>query len=219
MLIAGFPAGSFQANCYVLAAEPGATCVVVDPGQDAIGGWSRCSPSTSLRPVAVILTHGHLDHTATAAQFCRAVDVPCLHPPRRRVHAGRSAGRAVAGTAGGAGRTAGGRSAAADRAGAAPTWLEPGLAGLPLTIDHTPGHTGGSVVIRLAGDVERPEILLTGDTLFAGSIGRTDLPAGPHPRSSVPSTNGCSAGRIPPWCCPATVRRAPSARKGLATRS
>ncbi|MEP6561402.1 MAG: MBL fold metallo-hydrolase, partial [Nakamurella sp.] len=55
---------------------------------------------------------------------------------------------------------------------------EPDLAGLPLTIDHTPGHTGGSLVIRLAGDGERPEILFTGDTLFAGSIGRTDLPGG-----------------------------------------
>ena len=41
-----------------------------------------------------------------------------------------------------------------------------------------PGHTGGSVVLRLAGDGDRPEILLTGDTLFAGSIGRTDLPGG-----------------------------------------
>ncbi len=56
--------------------------------------------------------------------------------------------------------------------------LTPDLAGLPLTIDHTPGHTGGSVVFRLAGDGERPEVLLTGDTLFAGSIGRTDLPGG-----------------------------------------
>ena len=56
--------------------------------------------------------------------------------------------------------------------------LTPDLAGLPLTIDHIPGHTGGSVVLRLAGDDDRPEVLLTGDTLFAGSIGRTDLPGG-----------------------------------------
>ena len=58
---------------------------------------------------------------------------------------------------------------------------DPGLADLPLTIDHIPGHTGGSVAIRVAADGDRPEVLLTGDTLFAGSIGRTDLPGGDHP--------------------------------------
>ena len=69
--------------------------------------------------------------------------------------------------------------------------LEPGLAGLPLTIDHTPGHTGGSVVLRLAADVDRPEMLLTGDTLFAGSIGRTDLPGGSPRQELGPSTTEC----------------------------
>ena len=81
MLIAGFPAGSFQANCFVLAAEPGASCVVVDPGQDALAGLESLLAEHELRPVAVILTHGHLDHTATAAQFCRAMDIPAyIHP-------------------------------------------------------------------------------------------------------------------------------------------
>jgi len=49
---------------------------------------------------------------------------------------------------------------------------------LPLTVDHVPGHTPGSVVYRLDRDGDRPEIVLTGDTLFAGSIGRTDLTGG-----------------------------------------
>jgi glyoxylase-like metal-dependent hydrolase (beta-lactamase superfamily II) len=56
--------------------------------------------------------------------------------------------------------------------------LRPGLAGLPLTVDHVPGHTPGSVTYRLDRADDRPEIVLTGDTLFAGSIGRTDLTGG-----------------------------------------
>jgi hydroxyacylglutathione hydrolase len=177
VLIAGFPAGSFQANCYVLAAEPGATCVVVDPGQDALDRLQPLLDEHRLRPVAVILTHGHLDHTATAAQFCRAVDVPAyIHPADEYMLDDPLAGLSPELRAALAGMPMGNLRP--------PTVLElhdlqePGLAGLPITIDHTPGHTGGSVVLRLAGDVERPEILLTGDTLFAGSIGRTDLPGG-----------------------------------------
>jgi glyoxylase-like metal-dependent hydrolase (beta-lactamase superfamily II) len=177
VLIAGFPAGSFQANCYVLAAEPGATCVVVDPGQDALDRLQPLLDEHRLRPVAVILTHGHLDHTASAAQFCRAADVPAyIHPADEYMLDDPLAGLSPELRAALAGMPLGDLRP--------PTVLElhdlvePGLAGLPITIDHTPGHTGGSVVLRLAGDVERPEILLTGDTLFAGSIGRTDLPGG-----------------------------------------
>jgi hydroxyacylglutathione hydrolase len=177
VLIAGFPAGSFQTNCYVLALEPGSPCVVVDPGQDSLARLESLLAEHRLRPVAVLLTHGHLDHTAAAGDFCRAVDVPAyIHPddeymlddPLAALSAELRA--ALAGTPFGNLRP--------------PTvlhlsdLLEPGLAGLPLTIDHTPGHTGGSVVIRVTGEGERPEVLLTGDTLFAGSIGRTDLPGG-----------------------------------------
>jgi len=177
VLIAGFPAGSFQANCFVLAAEPGASCIVVDPGQDALAGLESLLAEHELRPVAVILTHGHLDHTATAAQFCRAMDIPAyIHPADEYMLDDPLAALSPELRAALAGLPVGDLRP--------PTvlelsdLLEPGLAGLPLTIDHTPGHTGGSVVLRLAGDVERPEILLTGDTLFAGSIGRTDLPGG-----------------------------------------
>lgn len=177
MLIAGFPAGSFQANCYVLAAEPGATCVVIDPGQDAILRLEPLLAEHKLRPAAVILTHGHLDHTATAAQFCRAVDVPAyIHPADEYMLDDPLAALSPELRAALAGMPMGELRP--------PTvlelsdLLEPGLAGLPLTIDHTPGHTGGSVVIRVHAESDRPEVLFTGDTLFAGSIGRTDLPGG-----------------------------------------
>lgn len=177
MLIAGFPAGLFQANCYVLAAERGGPCVVVDPGQDAADGLEQLLTEHDLTPAAVLLTHGHLDHIASAAAICRTNGVPAfihpddeymlddplaaLSPQLRGLLAGLPLDRLRP-----------------PEVLALTDLLEPDLAGLPVTIDHTPGHTGGSIVIRITADGDRPEILLTGDTLFAGSIGRTDLPGG-----------------------------------------
>ena len=177
MLIAGFPAGSFQANCYVLAVEPGGPCVVVDPGQDALARLEPLLAEHRLRPVAALLTHGHLDHTASVGEFCRGLDVPAyIHPDDEYMLDDPLAALSPELRAALAGMPIGGLRpptvlALSDR-------LTPDLAGLALTVDHTPGHTGGSVVFRLAGDGERPEVLLTGDTLFPGSIGRTDLPGG-----------------------------------------
>jgi len=177
VLIAGFPAGSFQANCYVLAAEPGGPCVVVDPGQDAIARLEPLLAEHGLRPAAVILTHGHLDHTASAGEFCRGLDVPAyLHPDDEYMLDDPLAALSAELRAALAGMPIAGLRPPTVLA--LTDLLTPGLADLPLIIDHTPGHTGGSVVLRLAGDGDRPEVLLTGDTLFAGSIGRTDLPGG-----------------------------------------
>src|ERR1051325_8399435 len=60
MLIAGFPAGSFQTNCYVVAPAAGEECVIVDPGQDAVDGVEELLREHRLKPGAVLLTHGHL---------------------------------------------------------------------------------------------------------------------------------------------------------------
>lgn len=177
MLIAGFPAGSFQANCYVLAADRGSPCVVVDPGQDATDGLGQLLTEHDLTPAAVLLTHGHLDHIASAAAICRSHGVPAfIHPDDEYMLDDPLAalspqlGSLLAGLPLDQLRP--------PEVLALSDLLEPGLAGLPITIDHLPGHTGGSVVIRITADGDRPEILLTGDTLFAGSIGRTDLPGG-----------------------------------------
>ena len=177
MLIAGFPAGSFQANCFVVAPEAGGRCVVIDPGEDAAERLQALLAEHRLTPVAVLLTHGHLDHTASAAAVCRAADIPAyIHPADEYMLDDPLAALSPEL-----------RAALADlpKDGFRPAevlpladLLEPGLADLPLTVDHLPGHTGGSVVYRFAADGDRPEILFTGDTLFAGSIGRTDLPGG-----------------------------------------
>ena len=175
-MIAGFPAGSFQANCFVLAAEAGGPCVVVDPGQDALDGLEALIAEHGLRPAGVVLTHGHLDHTASAAAFSDANDVPVLiHPADEYMLTDPLSALSAELQAALRGLPVPGRPGAVLPI----TDLdELDLGGLSLVVDHVPGHTGGSIVLRLAGDGDRPEVLLTGDTLFTGSIGRTDLPGG-----------------------------------------
>ena len=177
MFIAGFPAGSFQANCYVLAPEPGGECVVVDPGQDALVRLEPLLAEQRLRPVAVLLTHGHLDHTASAAALCRAVEIPAyLHAADEGLLDDPMSGLSPQLRAALAGMPLDGLRP--DVVHTLTDVADVELAGLRIAVDRTPGHTPGSVVFRLAGDDERPEVLFTGDTLFAGSVGRTDLPGG-----------------------------------------
>jgi len=177
VFIAGFPAGSFQANCYVIGADGGGDAIVVDPGQDAIEPLEALLAEYDRRPAAVLLTHGHLDHMACAAQVCAAAGIPAfLHSADDYMLDDPLAGLSPQLRAALAGMDVSGLRPArveglTDRA-------ELTLAGLTFSVDHTPGHTGGSVVYRFDGDSDRPDVLLTGDTLFAGSVGRTDLPGG-----------------------------------------
>jgi hydroxyacylglutathione hydrolase len=172
MLITGFPAGSFQTNCYLVAAGPGAEALVVDPGQDALPGIEDLCDRHHLRPVAALVTHGHLDHMWSVAPLAGARDIPAyVHPGDRHLLRDPLAGvgpemRAAFGTL---------ELQEPDdvRELADGQVLE--LAGLQLVVDHTPGHTRGHVTFRLPG------ALFAGDLVFAGSIGRTDLPGGSMP--------------------------------------
>ncbi|MCO1653432.1 MBL fold metallo-hydrolase [Pseudonocardia humida] len=175
MLVAGFPAGSFQTNCYVVAPAAGGACIVVDPGQDAVEPLEELLVEHRLTPVAVLLTHGHFDHTFSVAPVCDGHDVPAwIHPGDREMLADPMKGLSAQATAmfGGRLELREPREVRHLDDGAA---LE--LAGLSFTVDHTPGHTPGSAVFRTPTE-EGVEVLLAGDTLFAGSIGRTDLPGG-----------------------------------------
>ncbi|GAA0904438.1 MBL fold metallo-hydrolase [Pseudonocardia zijingensis] len=177
MLVAGFPAGSFQTNCYVVAAGPGEACVVVDPGQDAVEPLDALLAEHRLTPVAVLLTHGHFDHTFSVAPVCDGNDIAAwIHPDDREMLSDPLKGVSAESSAffGGRLEMREPREVRELTDGAA---LE--LAGLTLTVDHTPGHTRGSVVFSTPTD-EGVEVVLAGDTLFAGSIGRTDLPGGDH---------------------------------------
>jgi hydroxyacylglutathione hydrolase len=177
VLVAGFPAGSFQTNCYVVAAGPGEACIVVDPGQDAVEPLDALLAEHRLTPVAVLLTHGHFDHTFSVAPVCDGNDVPAwIHPDDRELLADPLKGLSPEASAffGGRMELREPREVRELADGAA---LD--LAGLTLRVDHTPGHTPGSVVFGTATE-EGVEVVLAGDTLFAGSIGRTDLPGGDH---------------------------------------
>ncbi|GAB3487984.1 MBL fold metallo-hydrolase [Nocardiopsis coralliicola] len=187
MLIAAFPAGPLAANCYVAAAEAGGPCVVVDPGMDARGGLAELLAEHRLTPAAVLLTHGHFDHVWSAADVAAEHGVPvCVHPADRHLLTDPAAGLDAAfteqlrGVLGGFGPLAEPPTVHEVR-GAQDGPLP--YAGLGITAEHTPGHTPGSVVYRLpggAGPDSGADALFTGDLLFAGSIGRTDLPGGDH---------------------------------------
>jgi hydroxyacylglutathione hydrolase len=188
VLVAGFPAGSFQTNCYLVAPAAGEECVIIDPGQEAVRGIEDLLAEHRLRPVAVLLTHGHIDHIWSVVPVCGAKNIPaCIHPDDREMLSNPARGFPP-----GVGQQLLGGL----------TFTEPDdvveltdgrvleLAGLEFTVDHAPGHTPGSVTFRTAGaqpsaasalppDAAEP-VLFSGDLLFAGSIGRTDLPGGDY---------------------------------------
>jgi len=181
VLIAGFPAGPWGTNCYVAATGPGSECVVIDPGKDAAQGVAEVVREHRLKPVAVLVTHGHVDHMWCVAPVAGTYDATAwIHPSDRHLLTDPMAGMS--------------RETTQMLLGGAYEWAEPDdvrelsdsqvleLAGLRFVVDHTPGHTQGSVTFRSPYDQhDVSEVMFAGDLLFAGSIGRTDLPGGDHP--------------------------------------
>ena len=175
MLVVGFPTGALQANCYLVAPGEGEPCVIVDPGQDAVEPITEALRKHRLSPVAVLLTHGHFDHCLLAwRRSATATTSPPGSTPRTAACSPTRC-RASAPAREFFGGKLEMREPAEVRELADGTDLD--LAGLTLTVDHTPGHTRGSVVFRSELD-EGGRVVFAGDTLFAGSIGRTDLPGG-----------------------------------------
>jgi glyoxylase-like metal-dependent hydrolase (beta-lactamase superfamily II) len=184
VLIASFAAGPLAANCYVLAATADADCVVVDPGMDALDILAGVVAEHRLNPVAVLLSHGHLDHVADAAAVGARWSLPVWIHPDDRAMLTDPLGALPASM----------RPLIAPPGEPVPTFAEPAelrtyldgelllLADLQIAVTFAPGHTGGSVLLRTAypDDASVDSLLLTGDVLFAGSIGRTDLPGGDH---------------------------------------
>ncbi|MFF1699162.1 MBL fold metallo-hydrolase [Streptomyces sp. NPDC058257] len=176
MLIAGFPAGVWGTNCYLVAPAAGEECVIIDPGHQAAEGVEDALKKHRLKPVAVVLTHGHIDHVASVVPVCGAHDVPAwIHPDDRYMMSdpekgiGRSFGAQLLGEL-----TVGEPSDVKELTDGARLKL----AGLDFSVAHAPGHTKGSVTFQLPESAEVPSVFFSGDLLFAGSIGRTDLPGG-----------------------------------------
>ena len=174
MLVVGFPAGPWQTNCWVVAPAAGEECVVIDPGHGAEAPLDDILARHRLRPVAVLLSHGHIDHIWSVVPVCGAKNVPALiHPADREMMREPAAAMGARPGTPILGRR---------------EWGEPDdvrelhdgelleLAGLELRVDEAPGHTPGSITFS-SGDE-----FFSGDLLFAGSIGRTDLPGGSWPQ-------------------------------------
>lgn len=174
MLIRVHPAPMYATNCWILAAEKGSECIIVDPGMPDISAEiEMIVQDEGLKPVAVLLTHGHLDHTFSVIPLADGYGIPAyIHSEDRRallhpeiVHGEEFIASFLSGR----------------------TLNEPNqvlelknnqkfeAVGLNITAIHAPGHTAGSLMFTV-----NDECLISGDVLFAGSIGRTDLPSGSH---------------------------------------
>ncbi|HEV2635049.1 MAG TPA: MBL fold metallo-hydrolase [Actinocrinis sp.] len=189
MLITGFPAGSWATNCYVVAPNANERCVIIDPGQDSVTALNEILREHKLQPAAVILTHGHLDHTWSVAPVCGAHDIPAFIHPQDRFQLsdpGRALGLAPGSPVLG-GLTFAEPAEVRELADGQVLDLGREL-GLSFVVNHAPGHTEGSVTFRLpqpglaADPAADPDVLFSGDLLFAGSVGRSDLPGGDSAR-------------------------------------
>jgi len=165
--------GEISTNCYLVYRQPGTDSqgekdlkpgVIIDPGDNAPFILNRCR-EMGIRPEAVLLTHGHFDHILAAEDVKRAFHIPVFAGEKEMelledpsINLSSSFGEPV--------------SLTADR------WLKDGeileLLGSQWQVIHTPGHTAGALSFYLNED----GILFSGDTLFHGSVGRTDLPTG-----------------------------------------
>ena len=183
MFLASFPAGPWQTNCYVVAAADREECLIIDPGFEAGPAIADVVTEHHLRPVAVVLTHGHLDHFFSVAPVCASYASSCwIHAADRALltEPWRAMGPDT-------------KAMVEQLTGGTASFVEPDdvhemgdgsrldLAGLVLDVLHAPGHTPGSVMYQ----TDYPEdgidsVVFSGDVLFAGSIGRTDLPGGNH---------------------------------------
>lgn len=187
MLLTTVPALAFGTNCYLLAPAEGEECVIVDPGIGVEDRITEALRRHRLRPAAVLLTHGHVDHVYAVTPVCGGTLAAHIHGDDRYRLRDPLAGHEDL------------VRALEQHFGSSARWSEPehvvelvdgqqlDLAGLRLGVRHAPGHTEGSVLFTLDGvptgvsgpaAEELDRTVLSGDVLFAGSIGRTDLPGG-----------------------------------------
>lgn len=165
MILETFPVGPLQCNCTILGDEEAGEAIVIDPG-DEVGRIERRLRERGLKLKQILVTHGHIDHVGGALKLKRLTgapiymnenDLPLLQA--MEIQAGWL-GMPTPETA---------PPDASLKEGSTI-----GLERFPAEVFHTPGHTQGSVCLHFVP----LKLLVAGDTLFAGSIGRTDLPGG-----------------------------------------
>jgi len=165
MIIETFPVGPLQCNCTLLGDEQAGEAIVIDPG-DEVGRIHRRLTELGLKLKQILVTHAHIDHVGGALRLKRLTGAPILlnenDLPLLKMMEMQAGWLGIATP-----ETAPPDDPLTDG-------LVVGLTSCPATVLHTPGHTQGSVCLHFAP----LNLLVAGDTLFAGSIGRTDLPGG-----------------------------------------
>ena len=153
MKIVSLPLGDYQTNTYILYAEGNDKCLIVDPGFEAFHILRHVN-SLGLEVEAILLTHGHFDHVGAVRTLVADTDCAVyLNDRENTMPEMMTAGKLYYTNTYDEGDTL-------------------TLAGLTFTVLATPGHTPGSVCLDFG------DHMFTGDTLFAGSCGRVDLPGG-----------------------------------------
>ena len=167
MIIETFPVGPLQCNCTILGDEQTGEAIVIDPG-DEISRIQRRLTDLGLKLKQILVTHAHIDHVGGALKLKRLTGAPILMNendlPQLKFMDMQAGWLGVATP-----ETAPPDDLLTDG-------LKVGLESCPAQVIHTPGHTQGSVCLHFVP----LKLLVAGDTLFAGSIGRTDLPGGDY---------------------------------------
>ena len=165
MILETFPVGPLQCNCTILGDEGAGEAIVIDPG-DEIGRIHKRLTDLRLKLKQILITHAHIDHVGDALKLKRLTGAPIFlnesDLPLLKMMASQAEWLGVAPP----------ETAPPDESLA--EGLTVGLEHYPAQVLHTPGHTQGSVCLHFVP----LKLLIAGDTLFAGSIGRTDLPGG-----------------------------------------
>src|SRR5580704_1836480 len=165
MILETFPVGALQCNCTIVGDEATSEAMVIDPG-DNIPQILALLARYGLTLKQIVVTHAHIDHVGGAVQLKKATGAPILlnqnDLPLLKMMDMQAGWLGVAPP----------EVAAPDVS--AEDGMVVGIANYPAQVLHTPGHTQGSVSLYF----EAAGLLIAGDTLFAGSIGRTDLPGG-----------------------------------------
>jgi glyoxylase-like metal-dependent hydrolase (beta-lactamase superfamily II) len=169
MILETFPVGPLQCNCTILADEEAREAIVIDPG-DEVGRIHSRLTSLGLKLKQILVTHAHIDHVGGALRLKRLTGAPILlnedDLPLLKMMEKQAEWLGVATP-----ETAPPDESLSDG-------QRVGLDSYPAQVLHTPGHTQGSVCLHFAP----LKMVIAGDTLFAGSIGRTDLPGGDSPQ-------------------------------------
>ena len=167
MILETFPVGSLACNCTILGDEEAHEAIVIDSG-DEVGRIHHRLTELGLQLKQILITHAHIDHVGGALILKRLTGAPIFlnerDLPLLKMMEMQAAWLGVA---------------TPETAPPDDTLTEGQLVGLsqfPAQVLHTPGHTQGSVCLHFAP----LQLLMAGDTLFAGSIGRTDLPGGDY---------------------------------------